>query len=67
MTRPNDNVTKELQHLEEEWQAGIDEGYSQNPNTLPEWFFRKPVSMLTARERGYVFGRELKIHDKETL
>lgn len=64
MTIPSENVQKELKHLEEEWQAGIDEGYSQNPNVLPEWF-SKPYIRLTAKERGYIFGRELRIHDKE--
>lgn len=64
MTIPSENVANELKHLEEEWQAGIDEGYSQNPNLLPD-FYSKPYMQLTARQRGIVFGRELRIHDKE--
>lgn len=62
MSRVNAHVNGELERLEAEWDAGVDEGYSANPNQLPE-FFHKPYINLTRRQRGYIFGRELRLQE----
>lgn len=60
MSRVNAHVNGELKRLAAERAAGELEGYEADPNVLPA-FFGKQVINLTARERGYWFGRELRI------
>ena len=55
-------IQTERKRLADEYWAGMDEGYDANPNTLPE-FFWKPYVNFTARQRGYAFGRELRIQE----
>ena len=70
MTIPNANVQAELSRQDAEWAAGVDEGRTSNLNVLPAWWFDRPCSSLTTRQRGYWLGRELELYglkwDKET-
>lgn len=63
--RPNTNVQRELDRLKEEYELGLSDGYDANPNQPPEWFFTKTLSALTARERGFFVGRELRLEGME--
>jgi hypothetical protein len=54
---------KEREWIENEFDEGILEGYESNLNAPPLWFHNLPVSMLTARQRGYWFGRETRIQE----
>jgi hypothetical protein len=60
--KPNFHVQQEIARLKAEYEAGIDEGYSASLNELPE-FFLLPYTQLYARQRGYIFGRELKMQE----
>jgi hypothetical protein len=60
--KPNAHVQQEIARLKAEYESGIDEGYSANPNELPD-FFLQPYTQLHARQRGYIFGRELKVQE----
>lgn len=60
MTRENATVTVERARQREERDEGLVEGYEANPNILPVFFFM-PYSNLTARQRAYIFGREIKL------
>ncbi|MCC6454175.1 MAG: hypothetical protein IT328_04480 [Caldilineaceae bacterium] len=63
MSRVNAHVATELAHLAAEWEAGMVEGYDANANRMPAFCFDRPYANLTARQRGYVFGRELRIQE----
>jgi hypothetical protein len=43
--------------------AGIDEGYEADPNQLPAWYWTLPPVNQSPSQRGYVFGRELKVQE----
>jgi hypothetical protein len=64
MTKPNANVQQVLDDLAAKRDAGELDGYSADANILPE-FFNKPYLNLTAYQRGYVYGRELRIRELE--
>lgn len=59
------HVRLERARLMQDWWTGLDEGYHADANLLPA-FWSKPLNRLTARERGYFFGRELRIHEGDT-
>lgn len=61
----NTDVQKELDRLRVEWDTGMQEGYDAANTPLPRWYFDKPPAMLTARERGHWFGRELHLQERE--
>lgn len=65
MTTVNANVKSELARLADEKAAGIREGFAANVNQLPAFYFDKPLVKLTARERGYVIGREFRLEEME--
>jgi hypothetical protein len=46
-----------------EYEQGFWEGYEVNLNLLPAWYFEKPLYRLTARQRGYWFGREIRLSE----
>ena len=58
--RVNAHVLTELKRLTAEREAGELEGYNADVNKLPEFFYQ-PYVRLTARQRGYIFGRELRL------
>jgi hypothetical protein len=60
--RVNAHVLTELKRLAAEREAGELEGYSADVNQLPE-FFAQPYIRLTARQRGFIFGRELRLQE----
>ena len=60
----NAHVKSERARLADEWDRGIHDGYETNPNPLPA-FFSKPYKEMTAYERAYIFGREVKIAELE--
>lgn len=64
MTRENATVTAERARLANEFEAGQQEGFDAPADMLPVWYFDKPVVRLTARQRGYVFGKLLKEWEK---
>jgi hypothetical protein len=64
MSRPNANVQGILSDLAAKREAGELEGYSQDANILPA-FFHKPYINLSPFERGYIYGRELRIRELE--
>jgi hypothetical protein len=64
MTSVNANVQGILADLAAKRNAGELDGYSADPNILPE-FFSKSYINLTAYQRGYVYGRELRIRELE--
>ena len=59
----NAHVQGETDRLDTEYNAGVEAGYEANPNQLPEFYYSKPIYLLTARERGYFFGREIKLQE----
>lgn len=65
MSRVNAHVQIELERLAGERLTGEREGYEADPNILPA-FFNKQVVNLTARERGYWFGRELRLMETQS-
>lgn len=65
MTTVNANVRGELARLADEKAAGIREGFAANVNQLPAFYFDKPIVKLTARERGYMIGREFRLEEME--
>lgn len=65
MTRENASVTAERARLKAERLAGMQEGFAANPNILPDWYSNKTLVNLTARQRGYFVGRELRIEEME--
>ena len=58
----NAHVRAERARLQAEWDAGEAEGFSANVNVLPEFYFRS-YSSLHARQRAYIFGRELQLQE----
>jgi hypothetical protein len=58
----NAYVQAERKRQMQQWWDGMDEGYRNATQPLPEWY-SKPYIQFTARERGYVFGRELRLHE----
>jgi hypothetical protein len=63
-------IETEAQRVERAWlqneaDEGMVEGYESDLNVLPEWYFVQPLYKLTARQRGYWFGRELRVKDLE--
>lgn len=61
----NTHVRAETERLQAEFNAGMDEGYDKALLPLPGWYFEKTLTMLTARERGYFFGRELRLQESD--
>jgi hypothetical protein len=59
----NATVRAERERLEQEWLEGADEGYHANVNTLPPWWFLLAPGDMTRRQRGYFFGRELRLSE----
>lgn len=57
MVIENAHVQAETERLRNEEEEGMAEGYDAPPNTLPGWWFSVPVGNLTARQRGYLFGK----------
>ena len=55
----NAHVKQELERLEREFDEVVSDGYDAHVNELPD-FYSKPYKLLTARQRGYIFGRTLK-------
>lgn len=60
------HVQSQLSDLTRDWWRGYDEGYYAPPGPLPS-FYSKAYSLFTAYERGYVFGREMKAHERDRL
>lgn len=60
----NAHVREEIARLKREFDEGVSDGYDANANAMPD-FYSKPYKMLTARERGYIFGRMLKEWEAE--
>ena len=65
MVIENASVRAERERLAQQFDDGVDEGYEANPNELPEWWFKLPPGRMTARQRGFFFGRELKRQEAE--
>lgn len=61
----NAHVQTQLERLRSEYEEGMDEGYSANPNQLPAWWHTKTLVQLSARERGYFCGREVRLAEEE--
>ncbi len=61
----NAAVQNERARLANEWLEGADEGYHANVNALPEFWFTQTPARMTAWQRGYFFGRELKMSERE--
>jgi len=59
----NTNIQRELDRLKAEYAAGLEEGYDADPNRLPAFWHSKTLMQLTARERGFFVGRELRIEE----
>lgn len=57
----NAHIRAERAHILSEYEQGFWEGYEANINQLPEWYFRLAVVRLTARQRGYWLGREIRL------
>jgi hypothetical protein len=60
----NAQVKAERLRQQREWEAGVDEGYEAT-GPLPNWMFTLAPAMLTARQQGYWFGRQLRQHEKD--
>jgi hypothetical protein len=63
-------IETEAQRVERAWlqneaDEGMVEGYESNLNELPAFYYEQTLYKLTARQRGFFFGRELRIHDLE--
>lgn len=58
----NENTRQEEERIAATYDEGLVEGYEANVNVLPEFYF-KPYYMLTARQRAYIFGREVRLND----
>ena len=54
------SVRAERARLDSEYEAGFWEGYEASPQTLPAFWFTKAPGHMTARQRGYFFGREVR-------
>lgn len=55
-------IQTERARLQVEWDKGCEEGYYADPNNIPD-FFGKPYFSCTPRQRGYIFGREIRLQD----
>jgi hypothetical protein len=54
---------KEQEWIENEYDEGCLEGYEADPNKLPSWWYDTVPARLTARQRGYWYGREIKVQE----
>lgn len=61
--RDNADVVKQKKELSDNWYEGYEAGYAANPNIPPPWYFSKVPSRLTPYERGFWWGRELRIQE----
>lgn len=61
--KPNADVQKKLEELREAFLKGVADGIDSDFNFLPEFECTKVVKDLTAYERGYFLGQQIKIHD----
>lgn len=57
--RPNAHVQTELARLRDEWDRGAVEGYETPLTTRPAFVVNRYTDM-TAYQRGYLLGRELR-------
>lgn len=62
----NHRVQAERQRLRDAFSDGMAEGYYDAAKPLPSWYFDRPLARLTARERGWWYGRETRTQEEET-
>jgi hypothetical protein len=62
--KPNAHVQAELDRLRDEWDRGAVDGYEADPNRTPAWF-TLGYHLLYAYQRGYLWGRELRIRESQ--
>ena len=60
MTNDNASVQATMQQRQDDYFVAMDEGYEAGTEPLPQWYYEKPLAMLTLKERAYWFGREMK-------
>lgn len=65
MSRVNAHVLTELERLQAEWDAGMVEGYAANVNMTPAWWHDTPPHRMTRRQRGYFFGRTVRLIERD--
>lgn len=57
----NQHTKTEQEATATAYDEGMVAGYDADPNHLPDWWFSKAPGYLTARQRGYWFGRETRM------
>jgi hypothetical protein len=64
----NENATVQAQRarLRDARLEGTDEGYHSANTPLPAWWFTTAPGHMTARQRGYFFGRLLREDEEDT-